>query len=286
MNALSARAVTKRFKSVIAVDDLSLEMEPGLVYGLLGRNGAGKSTFMSLASGQDALSSGSLRVFGYEAFNNRRALSSLCYVRENQKYPSDTNLSGILKSASYFYPHWDQQMAMRLVDEFAIPDDRVARKFSRGQLSALAVTIGLASRAPITFFDEPYLGLDSVARSTFYKNLATSQQERPRTVVLSSHLIDEVATLINHVFILQKGQLVLNASMDDIQERSFHVTGPAALVSDFLGDSHVYKSESLGGILRALVYREFDDQQRQLAATMGISIDHAGLQDLLEGFGK
>ena len=95
-----------------------------------------------------------------------------------------------------FFPHWDQSFADRLVAEFGLPMKRRIKKLSRGQLSAVGVIIGLASRAEITFFDEPYLGLDAVARQIFYDRLLEDYATHPRTVILSSHLIDEVANRI------------------------------------------------------------------------------------------
>ncbi len=115
----------------------------------------------------------------------------------------------VLSLASHLFPNWDDEFAQSLVDDFKLPRKRDVRKLSRGMLSALGVTIGLAARAPLTFFDEPYLGLDAVARQLFYDRLLADYAEHPRTVVLSTHLIDEVADLIEHVLLLDRGKLVL-----------------------------------------------------------------------------
>ena len=111
----------------------------------------------------------------------------------------------MLRIAAGAYPHWDRAFADQLVDAFRLPVKRMIKKFSRGQLSAIGIVIGLASRAPITFCDEPYLGLDAVARRTSYDRLLADFSEHPRTAVLSTHHIDEVANLLEHVVILDQG---------------------------------------------------------------------------------
>ena len=125
-------------------------------------------------------------------YENARVLSRMCFVRESQKYPDDAKPAHAFRSARLFFPNWDEAFAERLIADFQLPVDRRIKKLSRGQLSAVGVIIGLASRAEITFFDEPYLGLDAVARQIFYDRLLADYAEHPRTVILSSHLIDEV----------------------------------------------------------------------------------------------
>ncbi|MEX5300439.1 ABC transporter ATP-binding protein, partial [Kocuria sp. CPCC 205292] len=212
---IEVRNLTKRYKDKLALDDVSFDVQENTIYGLLGRNGAGKTTAMSILTAQNLPTSGQVRVFGADPYENARVLSRMCFVRESQKYPDDATARHAFTSARLFFPRWDQELADELIDEFQLPLKRTIKKLSRGQLSAVGVIIGLASRAEITFFDEPYLGLDAVARQIFYDRLLADYAEHPRTVLLSSHLIDEVANLLERVLVIDAGRIIMDESTDD-----------------------------------------------------------------------
>ena len=216
-SVIEVQHLTKRYRDTLALDDVSFSIEQNTIYGLLGRNGAGKTTIMSILTAQNFATSGDVRVFGDDPYENARVLSRICFVRESQRYPDDANATHALRIAAMFFPHWDQSFADRLVAEFRLPMRRRIKKLSRGQLSAVGVIIGLASRAEITFFDEPYLGLDAVARQIFYDRLLEDYTERPRTVILSSHLIDEVANLLEHVLVIDDGTLLVDSPADELR---------------------------------------------------------------------
>ena len=112
--------------------------------------------------------------------------------------------------------------------------------------SAVGIVIGLASRAELTLFDEPYAGLDSVARQLFYDRLLADLAEWPRTVLLSTHLIDEVADLLEHVVMLDRGRVVLDAPADDLRGTAVTVSGPAATVAEFVAGRPVWHTQRLG----------------------------------------
>src|SRR5690606_6512448 len=181
---------------------------------------SGKTTAMSILTAQNFPTSGSVRVFGEDPYENARVLSRVCFVRESQKYPDEANAKIALRTARMFFPNWDQDLADELVDEFQLPMKPVIKKLSRGQLSAVGVIIGLASRAEITFFDEPYLGLDAVARQIFYDRLLADYAEHPRTIILSSHLIDEIANLIERVIVIDRGRILMDQSTEEARGRA------------------------------------------------------------------
>jgi ABC-2 type transport system ATP-binding protein len=185
-----ARGLTKRYGSFTAIDGVDFELEEGRIYGLLGRNGAGKTTIMQLLTGQIFANGGELEVFGRAPAEHADVLRRMCFIAEAQRYPEDFTPAHVFTAAPWFFEHWDAEFAERLVADFRLPPKRRIKKLSRGQLSAVGVIVGLASRAPLTFFDEPYLGLDAVARHIFYDRLLEDYAEHPRTVVLSTHLID------------------------------------------------------------------------------------------------
>ena len=240
--------LTKRYRDTLAVDDVSFSIRKDTIYGLLGRNGAGKTTVMSILTAQNFATSGDVRVFGERPAENARVLQRMCFVRESQKYPDDATPVHAFRTARLFFANWDEEFAQRLIDEFQLPIKKRIKKLSRGQLSAVGVIIGLASRAEITFFDEPYLGLDAVARQIFYDRLLEDYTEHPRTVILSSHLIDEVANLIERVLVIDRGRIIMDEDTDAVRDRAANIVGDTAAVEAFVAGREVIHRESLGRV--------------------------------------
>lgn len=281
MTVIEVNDLTKRYKSTLALDQVSVAFEENTIYGLLGRNGAGKTTLMSILTAQNFATSGRVRVFGEDPYENARVLSRLCFVRESQRYPDDANASHALRMAAMFFPRWDQPLAERLVADFRLPMKTRIKKLSRGQLSAVGVVIGLASRAEITFFDEPYLGLDAVARQIFYDRLLEDYAEHPRTVILSSHLIDEVANLIERVVVIDDGRIVMDEETDAVRGRAATIVGDASAVEEFIAGREVIHRESLGRVTSATVLGELTAGDRTRLAAAGLDVAPVSLQQLI-----
>ncbi|SNT62668.1 ABC-2 type transport system ATP-binding protein [Asanoa hainanensis] len=278
MTVVAASGLTKRYRDVTALDDVSFTLEENAIYGLLGRNGAGKTTLMQLITGQTGATSGSLELFGEHPYENERALMKVVFIKESQKYPTAYKVKHVLSLARHLFPNWDEDFAQSLVDDFNLPRKRDVRKLSRGMTSALGVTIGLAARAPLTFFDEPYLGLDAVARQLFYDRLLADYAEHPRTVVLSTHLIDEVADLIEQVLLLDRGKLVLDADTDELRGEVMDATGPAEAIDEFATGRQVLHREQLGGVVRVTLRGSFDNAERMRAKKLSIDLQPVSLQ--------
>jgi len=273
--------LTKRYRDVVAVDDVSFTVEKDTIYGLLGRNGAGKTTVMSILTAQNFATSGTMRIFGEEPYENARVLSRMCFVRESQKYPDDAKPSHAFRSARLFFPNWDQAFADQLIADFQLPINRRIKKLSRGQLSAVGVIIGLASRAEITFFDEPYLGLDAVARQIFYDRLLADYSEHPRTVILSSHLIDEVSNLIERVLVIDRGRILLDETTDAVRDRASAIVGDTATIDRFVAGREVIHRESLGRVSSVTVLGALDADDRAQLGALGLEAAPVSLQQLI-----
>jgi ABC-2 type transport system ATP-binding protein len=165
---IEVRSLTKRFGSMTALDGVSITVPADSITGLLGRNGAGKTTLMHVLTGQDFPTSGEARVFGRAPAENASVLQHIAFVKESQKYPDDFKPKHVLRSAPWFFENWDADFAAQLVDNFRLPVNRRIKKLSRGQLSAVGVIVGLASRAPLTFlFLFALLLIGSVTLITF-----------------------------------------------------------------------------------------------------------------------
>jgi ABC-2 type transport system ATP-binding protein len=199
----------------------------------------------------------------------------VCFIRESLKYPDTFRIAEALYAASVVFPNWDREYAEQLVKDFDIPRKRRIKKLSRGQHSAVGVVIGLASQAPLTLFDEPYLGLDAVARQIFYDRLLADFAERPRTIVLSTHLIDEVSDLIEHVVVLDRGKVLLDSEAEALRGRAVSVSGPADAVSAYTAGHRVLHTQRLGNVTRVAL------PERPETSSAGLSVDPLSLQELI-----
>jgi ABC-2 type transport system ATP-binding protein len=204
----------------------------------------------------------------------------MIFVEESQIYP-DIKVERALAAASWFYPNWDAELAGQLMDDFALPGNRAIKKLSRGMASAVGIVIGLAAHAEITLFDEPYLGLDTVARQIFYDRLLADFAEHPRTVVLSTHLIDEVADLLEHVVMLDRGRVVLDAPADDVRGTAMTVSGPATAVEDFVAGRAVWHRQRLGARASVTVAGPLEAAAQARARALHLSLEPLSLQQLL-----
>ncbi|MRG59257.1 ATP-binding cassette domain-containing protein [Agromyces sp. CFH 90414] len=276
-----ASGLTKRYGSFTAVDGVDFALEENRIYGLLGRNGAGKTTIMQLLTGQLFPNAGELEVFGRTPAEHADVLRRLCFIAESQRYPEDFHAQHVFKAAPWFFENWDASFAERLIADFRLPLKRPIKKLSRGQLSAVGVIVGLASRAPLTFFDEPYLGLDAVARHIFYDRLLEDYAEYPRTIVLSTHLIDEVANLLEHIILIDQGRILLDRDAEEVRGSATTVAGARAVVEEFIGTRPVIGRESLGGLASVTIDGRLDQAERVRAAQLGLELAPVSLQQLI-----
>ena len=277
---IEATNLSKKFGAFTAVNDVSFTIEENKIYGLLGRNGAGKTTIMQLLTGQDFASGGTINVYGQSPVENAAVLSNVSFIKESQKYPDQFRAKHVFAAAPRFFAHWDQAFAEQLIAEFRVPLNRDIKKLSRGQVSAVGVIIGLASRAPITFFDEPYLGLDAVARQLFYDRLLEDYAEHPRTVILSTHLIDEVSNLLEHVLVIDEGKLLIDEDAESLRGSATTVVGTRQGVDAFVADREVLHRDGIGGLASVTVGR-LSPQDRARAAEMGLELSPVSLQQLV-----
>ncbi|GAA1845662.1 ABC transporter ATP-binding protein [Brevibacterium marinum] len=280
-SVIDVRDLTKTYKHTAALDNVNLSIEEGSIYGLLGRNGAGKTTLMSILTAQNFATDGIVEVFGEQPYENARVLNRMCFVRESQKYPDDATAKHALSTAPLFFPRWDQDFAGELISDFHLPLKTPIKKLSRGQQSAIGVIIGLASRAEITFFDEPYLGFDAVARQMLYDHLIADYAEHPRTIILSSHLIDEVADLIENVIVIDRGRIIMDESTETARTRAVNVVGDADAIERFVADREVIHSESLGRVTSTTILGQLTDADREFVAAANLDLTPVSLQQLI-----
>lgn len=254
-NVIEVKGLTKRYKKTTAVDNLSFQLQPNVIYGLIGKNGAGKTTLLSMLTSQLLPSSGTISIFGESPYENLQVQNNICFIKESQKYPEHFLISDVLDLCAHLYVNWDAKYASKLVTGFKLTLQNKMGKISRGQLSAVGIIIGLASRAPITILDEPYVGLDVANRNYFYRQLIEDYANFPRTFILSTHLIDEVSDLLEHILVIDNGKLILQEEVEKLHQSSFYISGMVKQVNHFIQkyNCHTLHSEILGDTMTVIV---------------------------------
>jgi ABC-2 type transport system ATP-binding protein len=278
--AISVAGLTRSYRGQRALDHISFDVAAGSITGLLGRNGAGKTTLLRILTGQEFPSAGSVRVFGASPAENDQVLRRMVLVREDQAYP-DIKVKHVMRAASWCYPNWNAELADRLLADFALPQDRPVKKLSRGMRSALGIVIGLAARAEVTLFDEPYAGLDATARQLFYDWLLADYAEHPRTMLLSTHLIDEVAGLLERVLVIDRGRVVLDAATDDLRGAATTVSGPVLAVDEFTSGHEVWDRRQIASQASVVMVGPLDDTDRAQARSLRLDLQPVTLQQLV-----
>lgn len=278
--AVECKNIFKNFGKILALSDINLNLEKDKIYGLLGRNGAGKSTLLNIITAQLFPSSGEVRIFGEPPYENDKALRNTCIVKESGMFLKEVSVSDALNIASNFYANWDKAFAERLLREFELDRRKAYKDLSLGMKSQLGIIVGLASRAPITIFDEPYIGLDAAGRQLFYDMLIEDYTENPRTIILSTHLIDEVSNLLEEVIILHKGTVKLEGNSEEIKNKAFYISGIKDKVEKHISGKKVLNKEEFGKTMAVAVFDHISDKEKKEMEDDDLNISPVSLQQL------
>ena len=250
MSKLVCENLTKKYGDKTVLDHVNLTLESGKIYGLIGRNGAGKTTLLSLMSNQNPITEGTAVIDGQRIWENPKVLSRLCFSRElnlsAESALSAYTLKAYLRAAETYLPHWDKEMAQKLLDLFGLDKKKKLGKLSKGMLSMVTILVAMASKAEFTFLDEPVAGLDVVAREQFYQLLLEEYTETGRTFVLSTHIIEEAADVMEEVIILDKGKILMMENTQELVDRARYVTGLADQVDGATAGLPCHHIEKIG----------------------------------------
>lgn len=219
-NVIEIRNLSRRFKNHLALDDVSLSVPKGSVFGLIGENGAGKTTLMKHILGLLQGPPGSVKVFGLDPVEEPAAvLSRIGYLSEARDMPNWMRVDEFLNFRRAFYPKWDDNYANELLDAFRIDGRQKIGSLSRGQLARVGLVSGIAYHPELLVLDEPSSGLDSAVRNDILAAVIRTVADEGRTVLFSSHLLDEVQQVSDHVALIVDGKLVVSEPIDDYLRR-------------------------------------------------------------------
>jgi len=247
---MQVKGLFKSYGTKKVLTDLDLTIQPGKIYGLIGRNGAGKTTLLGILTGQNTMDEGSVTYGGEPVWENQKVLDELCFSRELQS----TLLSGqntlkvrhYLRTAAVYYPNWDQEYAEVLMKEFGLEEKKKIYQLSKGQMSMVTILIALASGAPLTILDEPVAGLDVVMRERFYQLLLEDFAKTGRTFIISTHIIEEAASVFEQVIILDDGKIIENCPTDELIEQFSYVSGREDVVDQVCQGLEVLTTHQMG----------------------------------------
>jgi len=216
---IKLEGITRRYGSKVALDNISVQVQPGVVLGLVGANGAGKTTLIKHILGLLRAQQGQVRIFGLDPVAHPvEVLGRLGYLSEDRDLPPWMNVAELLRYNQAFYPRWDASYAETLRQQFQLSSKSLVRTLSKGELAKAGLLVALAHRPELLVLDEPSSGLDPIVRRQMLEAVVRSVASEGRTVLFSSHLLDEIARVSDQVVMLAQGRVVLQGPMDQVME--------------------------------------------------------------------
>lgn len=269
-----------KYGNQTALDRLSFTLDDEKIYGLIGRNGAGKTSLLSIIASFREQTEGTLTIAGETPFENRRIMQQVAFYYSRDFKEDSETVKEVIDDTERYRPNFDRDCAMKLVERFQLPLKKKVKDLSKGMQSALNATLGLASRAPITIFDEVYVGMDAPTRDIFYKEVLNEQANYPRIMIISTHLVSEMDYLFDEILILHQGRLLLQEDYETIVSKGATITGAKTDVDDFVRGKKVIQTEELGNTKQVMILGNLSEDERKEANKMGLEVGSVTLQDL------
>lgn len=213
---VTARGVSKRFGDVLAVDNVSFEIEQGRIMGLIGPNGAGKTTLLKALLGLTDCD-GELSVLGLDPFRQRKELMrNICFIADVAVLPRWIRVSQLLNFMAATHPNFSMSRAQELLSHTKVRPDAKVRQLSKGMVTQLHLSIITAIDARLLVLDEPTLGLDIIFRKEFYGNLLNDYFDGERTILITTHQVEEIENLLTDIMFINEGRIILYTTMDSL----------------------------------------------------------------------
>ncbi|WP_439382887.1 ABC transporter ATP-binding protein [Amycolatopsis lexingtonensis] len=243
MSVLRAQGLGKKYKRTWALSGCSLEIEPGHVTGLVGPNGAGKSTLLNIASGMLEPTTGTIEVCGGVPGSGPDQLAKVGYVAQNTPVYGGLSIEEHLRLGAHLNPRWDTALAEKRIERLGLDPKQHAGKLSGGQRAQLALTIGIAKRPELLLLDEPVAALDPLARREFLQDLMEAVAEHELSVVMSSHLVNDLERVCDHLIVLVDSQVRVIGEVEDLLATHHRLSGPRRDVETLPADQHVVSAK-------------------------------------------
>lgn len=262
---------TKRYGQVCALDKINLDIKDTGIYCLLGRNGAGKTTLLKSIAGHQNLSEGEI-FLGAKKVSTLNMPTNLTFM-EAQTNMFNLKVKELIKYAAELSDGFNQDFANEIAKKFKLNPNKKYKQLSFGMKTMLSTLISLAGNDDVMILDEPVLGLDAIMRDQFYTLLQESIEKHPRIIIVSTHLIDEIAKVAEQIIIIDKGRILDNFNVTEIDEKGYSISGITADVEKAIQGLKIINKKTIGGLTTASVF------DKRIAAPKGCTISAMGLQD-------
>lgn len=245
-SVVSARNVSKSYGSIRAIDDVSFDIEKGKITGLIGPNGAGKTTLLKAVLGLTDCR-GSLSVLGLDPFRQRKELmQNICFIADIAVLPRWIRVTQLLDFIEAVHPRFSRSRAEELLSQTKVRSDAKVRELSKGMVTQFHLSIITAIDAKLLVLDEPTLGLDILFRKEFYGNLLNDYFDGERTILITTHQVEEIENLLTDIMFINDGKIVLDASMEDLPERYVELLASTENAEEARRLKPIYEREVFG----------------------------------------
>ena len=243
---VTARGVSKRFGDILAVDNVSFEIEKGKIMGLIGPNGAGKTTLLKALLGLTDCN-GELSVLGLDPFRQRKELmQNICFIADVAVLPRWIRVSQLLDFIAATHPNFSMSRAQELISRTKVRHDAKIRQLSKGMVTQLHLSIITAIDARLLVLDEPTLGLDIIFRKEFYGNLLNDYFDGERTILITTHQVEEIENLLTDIMFINDGRIILNTAMDSLAERYSELMASGDNADEARGFGPIFERDVFG----------------------------------------
>lgn len=253
MNAIQIKNITKSYNDIKALDNVSFSFEFGKIYGFLGRNGAGKSTLINIIANRVFADKGDILIDDITAKENIAVQEKIFCMSEADLYDKDLKIKEHFKWINRFYETFDMNKAIEISEKFNLNTNKKFKALSKGYQSIFKLTVALSLNVPYIIFDEPVLGLDANHRELFYNLLLKEYENDERTFIIATHLIEEVANIVEEVVLIDEGKVLLQANVGTLLETGYSASGVAQEVDNYCVDKNVIGYDELGGLKIAYI---------------------------------
>jgi len=224
---ISARGLTKRFGRTMAVDHIDIDIPPGRIVGLIGPNGAGKTTALKAILGL-ATFEGELSVLGKNPARDRAALmEDVCFIADVAVLPRWIRVWQLIDLTEQIHPRFSRETCLEYLSHTKVTPEHKVKQLSKGMVAQLHLSLVMAIDARLLVLDEPTLGLDILYRKQFYTNLLNDYFDEQRTILITTHQVEEVEHILTDLLFIQDGKIALEATMEEVQERYVELMTPA-----------------------------------------------------------
>lgn len=279
---IEIKDLKKSFNKDQVLRGLNLTLEEGKVYGLIGRNGIGKTTLLNIIGNRIKKDSGSLLLDGEEIYENIQSVEEIALIKDTGFGVSDIKIEDLVTAARLLYKNWNEEKFQFLISDFDFQKNikKNYKSLSRGNKTIIGIIIGIASDSRYLLLDEPSIGLDAVYRDKFNQAIFREIEDGERTIVISTHLIDESSKLFEEIVILSDGKVLLKENVEELLARSYNIQGSRDNILSVLGGKNIINIEEFGNSVIVSILDQLNVAEKEIIGKAGGKIEQLSMQKL------